>query len=49
MVAVEAEVQGDPHIDQEAIMTMMTTTTEQRKWSSHLIMQEKHKAQHMMP
>ena len=49
VVMAEAEDQGDPHIDQETAMVTMTMITEQRKWSSHPTMQERHKVQHVMP
>ena len=39
-VMVEAEVQGDPHINEETAMAVMTMMTEQRKWSSCPIVQE---------
>ena len=49
MVMEEMEVQGDPHIDQEATATVAMAMTEQRRWSPHLIVEERHKARHVTP
>ena len=49
MAVAEAEVQGDPHVDQEAMMTTTTTMANQRRQSSHPIVQGRHKAQHVTP
>ena len=49
VVMAEAEVQGDPHIDQEAVTTMTVTMANQRRQSLHPIMQGRHKVQHVTP
>ena len=46
VAVAEVEVQGDPHQDQEVVMTVaMTRTVNQTRWSSYHIMQERHKVQ----
>ena len=47
VVMVEVKVQGDPHINQEAAMTMTVTMANQRRQSLHPIVQGRHKVQHM--
>ena len=49
VATVEAEVKRDPHVNQETAMVTMTIITEQRKWSLHPIVWERHKVQHVTP